>query len=112
MKKVAKNSTPAIVAQNDVATIDATTPATPAIDETTPATPAFVRETRNGIREPNNKGLNRAVWNLADEIAKDATLTYKQIRERVFATGSQQGLNAGNMRTELSYWRRFNDIAK
>lgn len=110
MKKVqnAKNTTPA---QNDVATIDATTPATPAIDAT-PATPAFVRETRNGIREPNNKGLNRAVWNLADEIAKDATLTYKQIREKVFATGSQQGLNAGNMRTELSYWRRFNDIAK
>ena len=103
MKNVSKNAKN-VVAQNDVAT-------TPAIDETPPA-PAFVRETRNGIREPNNKGLNRAVWALADEIAKDVTLNYKQIRERVFATGSQQGLNAGNMRTELSYWRRFNDIAK
>ena len=72
------------------------------------ATKPPVRE-RNGIQMPR-PGKCLDVWIAADELRAEIGDDYKGISSRLQAEAVQRGFNLGNVRTEMSRWKRFHGI--
>lgn len=69
------------------------------------AAPAIAPETRNGIRAPKLGGLCDQAWRACGVLAADLERLPRRAEAVDYAISL--GLNAGNMRTEYGYWRRF-----
>lgn len=66
---------------------------------------------QNGVPMPREGTVGKKLWDLCDEIAAKCEGGYKQIRLAVIQAAGDD-YNPGNVRTELSVWRRFNGIPK
>lgn len=66
------------------------------------------RVTKNGVRAPRRDTLCGAAWALFDRLYAAGTVDTTSIVD----TGVAEGLNRGNLRTELSTWRRFHGVAR
>ncbi|MBB3861013.1 hypothetical protein GGQ88_002285 [Novosphingobium hassiacum] len=68
-----------------------------------------VRE-QNGITMPR-PGKCLDVWLAADELRREMGNNYKAISSRIQLESVQRGFNVGNVRTEMSRWKRFHSLA-
>lgn len=66
------------------------------------------RVTKNGVRAPRRDTLCGAAWALFDRMYAAGTVDTTAIVD----AGVAEGLNRGNLRTELSTWRRFHGVAR
>lgn len=66
---------------------------------------------QNGVPMPREGTVGKKLWDLCDEIAAKCEGGYKQIRLAVIQAAGDD-YNPGNVRTELSVWRRFHGIPK
>ena len=83
----------------------AATPA-PKARKTKPA--QFVQ---NGVPAPREGTVGHKLWALCDEIATTVNGGYKAIRLAVIQAAGD-AYNPGNVRTEISLWRKHNGIPK
>jgi len=67
-----------------------------------------VRE-QNGIEMPR-PGKCLDVWMAADELRCEIGDDYKAISSRIQSEAAHRGFNLGNVRTEMSRWKRFYGI--
>lgn len=84
----------------------------------TPAAPVARKSNKpaqivqNGVAKPRDGTLCHRVWAIADTLATTVEGGYKALRLAVIREGAAQGLNDGNVKTEMSLYRRFHDLPK
>jgi hypothetical protein len=66
------------------------------------------REVRNGVRTPKLGGLCERAWLACSELMQK--LGRLPTRREAVEYGSSLGLNPGNVGTEFSYWKKFNNF--
>lgn len=71
------------------------------------------KDTRNGIPFPSIDGLCHQAWHAFDSVTLLAANGSPIVpnRQTCIEAGIARGLNAGNLGTEYSRWRRYNDFA-
>lgn len=65
------------------------------------------RVIKNGVRAPLSHSKCGQAWLHFDNCYRMAVVPD---RRTIFRTGVELGLNEGNLRTEIGYYRRFHDI--
>jgi hypothetical protein len=66
---------------------------------------------QNGVAMPREGTVGHKLWALADQVAATCEGSYKAIRLAVIRAAGDD-FNAGNVRTEVSVWRKYHNIAK
>lgn len=87
----------------------------PVVAEKAPRKTKPAQHIQNGVPQPREGTVGRKLWDLADTLAKTTEGGYKAIRLAVIqAAPAHLGdkHNDGNVRTEMSVWRRYNGIPK
>jgi hypothetical protein len=63
----------------------------------------------NSVPQPRAGTVGRAIWDLSDKVAAKTEGGYRAIRNAVVQEAADT-FNPGNLRTELSLWKRFNGV--
>ena len=64
---------------------------------------------QNGIQKPR-PGKCLDIWNAADELRDKMAGDYKAINAHIQAEAEARGFNLGNVKTEMSRWKRFHSM--
>lgn len=84
---------------------DATGKGTTTPDGSKPAKVKFVGEVRNGVKHPSPTSVAVKVWTMFDELYAIRKEPFTKMTMEMAAI--TRGFNIGNVKTELSLWRKF-----